>query len=252
MRRLALVTGGTSGIGFGIAKALIADYDLALVYARDSEKAEISARELRGMSANARVETFAVPLSDEADCVKLMSEVSARFGTEPDVLVNSAGRLRDGLFMSTEMSEHRQTVLEHLVVPMTLSQLCLKKMYRQKFGRIVSLSSITARRVKKGQVNYTSAKAGLEGFTKALALEVAHRGVTVNAIAPGLIATPMTKNLIEAAAAQSGGLRGMIPAGFAGEPEDIGGIVAYLCGEAGKYITGQTIDVDGGRGLGEV
>jgi 3-oxoacyl-[acyl-carrier protein] reductase len=251
MRPLALITGGTSGIGLGIAKALIADHDLALAYASNREKAQVALSELRAMNRDARVVAIEVPLGSEGDCQKLLQDVSKELsGAEPDVLVNSAGRVRDGLFMQTDFSEHAAMLNEHLLVPMALSRLCLKKMYRVKRGRIVNLSSITARRVKRGQVNYTAVKAGIEGFTRALALEVAHRGVTVNAIAPGLIETPMTQGLI-AEIEQRGGLRAMIPAGFAGRPEDIGCLVAYLCSEQGRYVTGQTIDVDGGRGLGE-
>jgi NAD(P)-dependent dehydrogenase (short-subunit alcohol dehydrogenase family) len=252
MRKLALITGGTSGLGFGIAKALLADHDLALSYARDDEKAKSALNELRSMApGEAKVRTFMKPLANEKDCVDLLAQVRAEMGDEPEVLVNSAGRLRDGLFLSVEFSEHVAMLMEHLVVPMALSRLCLKKMYRGKRGRIVNLSSITARRVKRGQVNYTAAKAGIEGFTRALALEVAHRGVTVNAIAPGLIATPMTQNLITEREASAGGLRSIIPAGFVGHPDDIGEVVAFLCSDKGRYITGQTLDVDGGRALGE-
>lgn len=251
MTRLALITGGTSGIGFGIAEALAGSFDLALAYASQKDRAESAARRIREEHPGRRVEIFQACLATADDCRSLVSDVERTLGTGPDILINSAGKVRDGVYMSTEFSLHQDMLMEHLLVPMALSHLCVNKMYKQKFGRIVNLSSITARRAKRGQVSYTSVKAGIEGFTRGLALEVAHRGVTVNAIAPGLIKTPMTEALIEKIEADLG-LRQVIPAGYAGEPRDVAGAVAFLCGDGGRYITGQTIDVDGGRGLGEI
>jgi len=251
MKRLALITGGTSGIGLGAAQSLAAGADLALAFAGNRERAEQARTELIASFPETRIEIFMQPLGSEQDCIQLFDAVGEKFERTPDFLVNSAGRLRDGLFMSTDVQTHLEMMTEHLLVPMALSSLCLKKMYKQRFGRVINISSITARRAKRGQVNYSTVKGGIEAFTRALALEVAHRGVTVNAIAPGLIATPMTKTLIENLTEKHQGLQNVIPAGHAGKPEDIGALIAYLCGEQGGYITGQTIDVAGGRGLGE-
>ncbi|MEI8025908.1 MAG: SDR family oxidoreductase [Pseudomonadota bacterium] len=248
-RKLALITGGTSGIGFGMAEALAPSYDLALSFATQKEKAQKAVSELREKFPEARIECYGVPLSGEKDCSELLEKVSADFQTDISVLVNSAGRLRDGLFMSQNISEHVALMEEHLLVPMILCHRVLKGMYRNQFGRIINLSSITARRFKMGQVNYSSAKSGIEGFTKSIAREVAHRGITVNAIAPGLIRTPMTEAMVSKLEEDRKGLRSRIPAGFVGEPKDIGSLAAFLCTPEARYITGQVIDVCGGRSL---
>ena len=135
---------------------------------------------------------------------------------------------------------------------MAMCQLALKSMYGKRYGRIVNLSSISAIYAKRSQVSYAAAKAGIIGFTKALALEVAHRGITVNTVAPGLIRTPMTSgiiNYLEKASPRE--ISRHIPAGYIGEPEDVGSLIAFLCSDAARYITGSVITVDGGRSLGD-
>lgn len=250
-RRLALVTGGTSGIGLGAAKALLPHYDLALGYAANEEKARLAVRELEGMApAGARVRAYKVPLRTHADALELLGLIQQDFTAAPLALVHSAGRIHDGLFMDLEFEAHAQIVQEHLVATMALTHACLKPMYRERFGRVVCLSSISARYAKRGQSNYAAAKAGLEGFVRTLALEVAHRGVTVNAVAPGLIDTPMTREILERLADPKE-LRKRVPAGYAGTPEDVGGLIAYLCAESSRYVTGQVVTIDGGRSLGD-
>ncbi len=251
-RRLALITGGTSGIGFGAAKALAAKYDLALVFFSDATKAAAAKESLA--SSGARVEVYQKPLSTHEDCKSLVEQVTKDFGRGPDVLVNSAGKIRDGLFMGTPFEEHQTLIQEHLLVTMSLAHLVLKGMNRERFGRIVNLSSISARFAKRGQANYAAAKSGIEGFTRTLALEVAHRGITVNAVAPGLIETPMTQAIIENWAKlpdSDGGLRKRIPAGRTGTPEEVGALIAFLCSDEAAYVTGQTLTIDGGRSLGD-
>lgn len=248
-RKLALITGGTSGIGLGIAKSLLAECDLALTYANNSEKAFAAKAELEALMPQASVRVYGGAVMDFVGAQNLVVRVQEDFSRGPDILVNSAGRIRDGMFLGSDFSQHQDLVAEHLMVPMALTHLTLKEMYKNKFGRIINMSSISARFAKKGQTNYAAAKAGLEGFTKTLAIEVAHRGVTVNAIAPGLIETPMTKDILEKLA-EVGGIRSKVPAGRAGVPEDIGSLVHYLVFQ-GNYITGQVITVDGGRSLGD-
>ena len=248
-RKLALITGGTSGIGLGVAEALAANYDLALSFATNSERAEEAVRSLRSKFPESRIEGYGVPLAKEKDCLDLLGKVSVDFPTDVSVLVNSAGRLRDGLFMSQDVNEHVALMEEHLLVPMILCHRVLKGMYRNQFGRIINLSSISARRFKMGQVNYSSAKSGIEGFTKSMAREVAHRGITINAIAPGLIRTPMTEGMVSKLEEDRKALRSKIPAGFVGETKDIGSMAAFLCAPEARYITGQVIDVCGGRSL---
>lgn len=248
-RKLALITGGTSGIGFGIAQKLAAQYDLALVYANDTEKAQKSLALLKESHPEGRFESFQKILGRPEDALAIHAEVKEKMGN-PAVLVNCAGRIRDGLFLGSDFSNHVTLIHEHLLTTMALSHACLKGMYQAKFGRIINLSSISATYSKRGQTNYAAAKAGIEGFTRTLALEVAHRGVTINAIAPGLIETPMTAELVKNIE-ESGGLKKRVPAGRMGQPSEVGALAAFLCSDDASYITGTVITIDGGRSLGD-
>ena len=249
MKHLALITGGTSGIGFGVAKKLASTCDLALAYASNHEKADIALKELRGM--NAKVEVFAQPLLKPQDAETLLQAVEEKFGKPPEILVNSAGRIRDGIFMQTDFAQHQEMINEHLIMTMALCHGAIKSMYRNKFGRIVNLSSISATFHKRGQSNYAAAKAGIEAFSKTLAMEVAHRGITVNSVAPGLIATPMTEKILSHInEIGDSELRKRIPAGRVGTPDEVGSLISYLCSAEASYITGTTITIDGGRSLG--
>ncbi|UZJ37476.1 SDR family oxidoreductase [Prosthecochloris sp. SCSIO W1103] len=249
-KRLALITGGTSGIGFGAAKALAGKCDLALAYADNHDKAQEALRQLTGSGGEVRL--FAGRLGGYDDAKQLFQDVVSGYGKPPEILINSAGRIKDGFFMQTDFSVHEQLIREHLFVTMAMSQLVLKSMYGKRFGRIVNLSSISGFYAKRSQVNYAAAKAGIIGFTRTLALEVAHRGITVNAVAPGLIKTPMTTGIVQYLESGSGKeISKNIPAGFIGEPDDVGPLIAFLCSDEARYITGSVIPVDGGRSLGD-
>ena len=249
-KRLALITGGTSGIGFGTAKKLVPSCEVALAYAGNHERAEKAKHELESMGVP--VKTFAQSLGSYEDAKTLVEQVRSEFGNTPDILVNSAGRIQDGIFMNMDFAKHVEIVNEHLIITMALCHLTIKAMYKNRFGRIVNLSSISGYYAKRGQTNYAAAKSGIIGFTKTLALEVAHRGITVNAVAPGLIDTPMTSSIMKLfEKAPSREILKRIPAGYAGQPEDVGGLIAYLCSEEARYITGALITIDGGRSLGD-
>lgn len=249
-KRLALITGGTSGIGFGAARKLAPSCDLALAYAGNHERAEKAGQELEALGM--RFKTFAKPLHSYADAGELLEQVKSYFNKSPDVLVNSAGTIHDGFFMMTDFAHHERIVREHLLVTMALCHLTIKSMYENKFGRIVNLSSISGMYAKRGQSSYAAAKAAIVGFTKTLALEVAHRGITVNAIAPGLIDTAMTAGIMKVLEKDHrGGIRKVIPAGYAGTPEDVGSLIAFLCSDEARYITGALMVIDGGRSLGD-
>ena len=250
-RGLALITGGTSGIGLGIAAKLAANNDLALVYASDDTKAAAAVESLRRLEPSAAVKVFRRALESESDCAGAFAQVCETFGDSPSILVNSAGRLRDGLFLSADFADFAKIVNEHLVLAAAMSHAAINPMYRKKYGRIVNLSSISGSYAKRGQTNYASAKAGLEAFTRTLALEVAHRGITVNAIAPGLIETPMTKEMIARIEADDAGIKKRVPVGRAGRPEEVGSLAAFLCSPEASYITGSVVTIDGGRSLGD-
>ncbi|HEY8271832.1 MAG TPA: SDR family oxidoreductase [Pseudobdellovibrionaceae bacterium] len=250
-RRLAVITGGTSGIGLGIAQKLIQNFDLALVYGNNHERAEQAKNLLEQTSSGAKVQSYSKDLLQLEEIPSLIKKITEDFAIAPSVLVNSAGRLRDGLFQSSKMQDHEDLIREHLLAPMALCHAVVKGMSVGKFGRIIHLSSISADFAKRGQTNYAAAKGGIESFTRTLALEVAHRGITVNAIAPGLIETPMTQQLVEKIQSSNEGIRSRIPVGRLGTPADIGAVVAFLCSDDASYITGTTITVDGGRSLGD-
>lgn len=250
-RPLALITGGTSGIGLGIAKKLAPEFDLALSYASNEEKANAAVQDIQSLFPDSTIRLYKQVLQDEATCKNLFQNVVAESGKNPAVLVNSAGRLQDGLFMQADFEKYISVVHEHLIASMALCQLVLKSMYKERWGRIINLSSISANYSKRGQSNYAAAKAGLEAFTRTLALEVAHRGITVNAIAPGLIETPMTQAFVSKVTEGDGDLRQRIPVGRIGQPQEVGSLVAFLCSKDAAYITGSVMTIDGGRSLGD-
>lgn len=248
---LALITGGTSGIGLGAAMKLAPNFNLALSYASDESKANAAADMLKSQNPELVVKTLKKPISNHGEAAGFFAEVVETFGQAPGVLVNSAGRLADGLFMQADFEKFKSVLDEHLMVSMALSQLALKSMYKEKWGRIINMSSISGSYAKRGQANYAAAKAGIEGFSRTLALEVAHRGITINCIAPGLIETPMTKDLVASIESSDRPLRARIPAGRMGKPEEVGALISFLCSQDASYITGTVITIDGGRSLGD-
>jgi 3-oxoacyl-[acyl-carrier protein] reductase len=250
-KRLALMTGGCSGIGLAAARLLVADHDLALAYASNHERAAAATRDLQRLNDGSAVRAFAGRLRTYEDACDLVERVRREFGRGPDVLVNSVGGRHDELFTGSSFAAHLELVQEHLVVTMALAHLVVRGMYKARFGRIVNLGSISARYAKRGQTSYAAAKAGLEGFSRTLAIELAHRGITVNVVAPGLIETPLTHDFIAGLAQRPGGVGGKIPAGTAGTPEDVAGLIRFLCSEQAGYITGTVLTVDGGRSLGD-
>jgi 3-oxoacyl-[acyl-carrier protein] reductase len=250
-RPCALITGGTSGIGLGIARALASEYDLALSFCSNIERANSSLAQLRAEFPGTRIEIFQGLLANKNDCHNLYSQVGKTFSSLPSVLVNSAGRLQDSLLLNADFDIYETVIDEHLIVTMALSQIALKQMYKNKFGRIINLSSISSNFAKRGQSNYAAAKAGIEAFTRTVALEVAHRGITVNAIAPGLIDTPMTKNFMDQFLSGEIDIRKRIPAGRVGGTDEVGALAAFLCSAKAAYITGAVIPIDGGRSLGD-
>lgn len=235
--QIALVTGASRGIGRAIAETLVAAGARVIGTATTAAGAEAISQWLGAKGRGA-----AVDVADAASVDALLADLEAR-GELPGILVNNAGITRDGLLLRMKPEDWDQVLATNLTSVFRLSRGCLKHMMKQRHGRIVSITSIVGSIGNAGQANYAAAKAGLIGFTKSLAREVASRNITVNAVAPGFIDTDMTRALDDT---QRATLAAGIPLGRLGEPADIAAAVLYLVAPSGSYLTGQTLHVNGG------
>jgi len=242
---IALVTGASRGIGQAIAERLASDYAarLFLVYRSRTEEAEAVAARCSTLGGEAEVHQADV--SDPASALATFEACKARFGGL-DVLVNNAGVTADGLTLAMKDEDWHRVLRTNLDSVFYLSRAVARPMMLQRHGRIINLSSVSARRPNRGQANYAASKGGLEAFTRALAVEMAPKGVTVNAVAPGVIETEMSQRIRDAAGAE---IKRGIPMRRFGTPGDVAALVAFLAGADSAYITGQVIGVDGGVGL---
>lgn len=239
--KVAVVTGGGRGIGRAVALALAeAGADVALAVSRDVEAAEAVAEEVRAKGRHALARRTDVASGEETEA--LVAAAVEELG-RIDILVNNAGITRDGLVMRMGEEDWDAVLDVNLKGAFNCSRAALRRMVRQRSGRIVNITSVMGITGNAGQANYAASKAGLIGLTKSTAKEVGSRGITCNAVAPGWIQTRMTAGLSEEIASQA--LK-QIPLGRLGEPEDIASLVVFLCSEAASYITGQVIVVDGG------
>jgi acetoacetyl-CoA reductase len=238
MSRIALVTGGTRGIGIAISLALKkAGYKVAANYASNDEIAQQFSKE-HG------IPVYKWDISDFDACIAGIKKIETELGGHVAVLVNNAGITRDSA-MHKMGKDNWDTVIDtNLNSCFYMSRAVLDSMRDQKFGRIVNISSMNGQLGQFGQTNYSAAKAGIFGFTKALARETASRGITVNAIAPGYIATDMVKSIKEEVMKIV--LAG-IPVGRLGEPEEVARAVVFLAADDAAFITGETLSVNGGQ-----
>lgn len=244
MSRVALVTGGSRGIGRAIAERLAGDgHTVAVNYAHNAGAAEevVAAIEAEGGTA------FAVggDVGSQGDVDALFAEIAERAGPI-GILVNNAGITRDDLLLRMSPEAWAEVIATNLTSNFLCSKAALRGMLRARWGRIISIGSVSGIYGNPGQTNYAATKAGVIGFAKSLAKEVGSRNITVNVVAPGFITTELTAELGEDAAAL---IQDRIALGRLGRPEEIASAVGYLASDEASYITGQTIVVDGGMSL---
>ena len=240
----ALVTGGSRGIGRAVCLELARQgAAVAVNYAGNSAAAEETVEQCRALGVEA--EAFQADVADPAACDALVAAVKERFG-KLDILVNNAGISRDGLLMTAKEEDFTKTLDTNLKGAYFCTKAAAKVMLRQKYGRIVCLSSVVGLRGNPGQTAYAASKAGILGLVKAAAKELAGRDITVNAIAPGFIETDMTAVLPEKAREA---MLTTIPKGRPGAPEDVARAVAFFAAAESAYITGQVLCVDGGMAV---
>lgn len=237
MTRVALVTGGTRGIGKAIVKRLKdAGLTVAAGYAGNEENARKVAEELGVMVVKGSVDKF-------EDCARAAKEVTDALGPI-DVLVNNAGITRDGFFHKMSQEQWQEVIHTNMDSVFNMTRQVIEGMRERGYGRIINISSINGQKGQAGQTNYSAAKAGMIGFTKALAMESAAKGITVNCVAPGYTSTEMVSAINPAVLEK---IVAGIPVGRLGTPEEVAEICAFLASDMASFITGATIAVNGGQ-----
>ncbi|MCY7279708.1 MAG: 3-oxoacyl-[acyl-carrier-protein] reductase [Sphingomonas bacterium] len=236
----ALVTGASGGLGSAIAKALAAQGAQLALSGSNAVKLEAFAKELGGDHVR-----LVCNLSDPVEVDHLVPRALEALGTL-DILVNNAGITRDNLTMRMKDEQFSEVIQVNLEAAFRLIRAACKPMMRARFGRIISVTSVVGVTGNPGQANYVASKAGLIGMSKAVAQEVASRGVTVNCVAPGFMTSAMTDALTDA---QKAAILGRIPSGAMGTGDDIGAAIVYLASREAGYVTGQTLHVNGGMAM---
>ncbi len=238
--KTALITGASGGIGGAIAKALHAQGAVVGLNGRNVGSLDKLAAELKD-----RCHVLPGALDNAESVDSLMKAAEEKMG-QVDILVNNAGLTKDGLFMRMKDEDWQVVQDVNLTAPFRLIRAAIRGMMKRRNGRVINITSVVGVTGNPGQANYCAAKAGMIGMTKAMAAEVANRGITLNCIAPGFIATAMTDALTDD---QKTAIAATIPAGSMGTPEDIAAAVVYLASDESKYMTGQTLHVNGGMAM---
>ncbi len=238
MARVAVVTGGTRGIGAAISKALAAKgYSVAANYAGNDDAAN-------RFKAETGIPVYKFDVSDADACAANLKQIEADIGPI-DVLVNNAGITRDGFFQKMTLEQWRAVLTTNLDSMFTMTRPVIDGMRARNFGRIINISSVNGQKGQMGQTNYSAAKAGVIGFSKALAQENATKGITVNVIAPGYVSTEMVQAVPEEVLKAK--ILPQIPAGRLGQAEEIAAAVVYLASDEAAWITGSTLTINGGQ-----
>jgi 3-oxoacyl-[acyl-carrier protein] reductase len=237
--KVAVVTGASRGIGRGVA-AVLASRGAHVVAAARGENAADTVAQIR--NAGHRGEAAALEVTDQSSIEALIAGVVERHG-RIDILVNNAGITRDQLMLRMKRDDWDQVIATNLTAAFALSQAAIRPMLKQRVGRIINISSVVGQTGNAGQANYAASKAGLIGFSKALARELASRNITVNVVAPGLIETDMTKGITEKA---HGDWTAQIPLARLGTTADVAAAVCFLASDEASYITGQVLAINGG------